>query len=487
MTSKRQKKSGYPLPSVIDPGTTVDYCVTIPDDPAYIRAFFGAVWSLGKWWNWEKSYAPGDTRARDAAQVWRDVLVTGVVEGCGGLADMLDFRDNPLDMCEVQYSHDGGLTWQTAFRKDNCGLSVGGISITIAQEAITTINNNNIIYAGDIINIAPLWAYTAGVTDICLCWCIRKFVESICLWRMAQMTDNTDLLNISKFAEDAIDIFGIVGIAVTSIGGNPLGTAVVGCGWALAKKGFELLNAHLENDRALFEDEDAREVVACWMYQNLKGATPQYLPWSTSLDNFVGGDDAENAIMETVKVALGSEDLYVEYLLLVEDLNSLSVSLPTCPCSDRWEHHWDFVTHGADTWAVEGTYGRWEDGIGFVNEDRHWPPDHSNLLEYLTLHEPIPNCDGWRYHHDIVRGAFDAHVDAIWQWQPPVAVFIQKQSSILTGSPGWRHNFALTNLDYVRFMIRTCSTEFGSWGSVVVTGMTLYGEGVDPFRHRETS
>lgn len=37
-------------------------------------AFYGAIYQLTKWGNWEKSYEPGDRRAVEAAAYWRDLL-----------------------------------------------------------------------------------------------------------------------------------------------------------------------------------------------------------------------------------------------------------------------------------------------------------------------------------------------------------------------------------------------------------------------------
>lgn len=74
MTSPRQKKAGWPIPE--NPSTALK-CVTlkIPDDLLFEAAFIGAVFELSKWWNWDKSYEPGDTRATEAAALWRALLI----------------------------------------------------------------------------------------------------------------------------------------------------------------------------------------------------------------------------------------------------------------------------------------------------------------------------------------------------------------------------------------------------------------------------
>lgn len=76
MSSDKQKKAGYRLPDTIEGHPLTPICGYIPDDPRYHAAFRGAVWQLGKWWNWEKSYQAGDNRATRAAAVFRDALMT---------------------------------------------------------------------------------------------------------------------------------------------------------------------------------------------------------------------------------------------------------------------------------------------------------------------------------------------------------------------------------------------------------------------------
>ncbi|KKK71109.1 hypothetical protein LCGC14_2917240, partial [marine sediment metagenome] len=181
MTSKRQKQAGWLLPETVETEETISVCVTFPYTPEYRDAFFGAISMLTKWYNWEKSYQPGDERAKDAAQLWRDVMTHTTLDNCEGGSDMATiFRENPLDVCEVQYSTDEGLNWFTMFRKDNCsGAPIGASGVEI-NTSITTITNNDITYAGDIINLAPKWTYSAGITDLALCWSIKKYVDYIC-------------------------------------------------------------------------------------------------------------------------------------------------------------------------------------------------------------------------------------------------------------------------------------------------------------------
>ena len=487
MTSKKQKSSGWLLPATIDPGVTRDFCVTIPDAPEYTRAFFGAIWSLAKWWNWEKSYNVGDTRAKDAAQVWRDILVTGVNEGCGGESEMTIFREKPDDPCEVQYSNDNGQTWIKMFRKDNCpGLS-GGYSLEQAETNITTIVNNDITYAGDIINIAPKWDYDPATTDIAMCWAVRKFVDIICEFHIAQMTDNSGWLTISNFAEKALELITATVVGIAAATGNVAVAAGGAAAYALAEIGFDILNAALSNDKSDYQDEEAREVVSCWIFNNIKGATPQFLPWSTALDDFTGGNTPEDAIVSIVEIALHDEDLYVNYLLALQDINDVSGSLPVCPCPDTWAQFFDFENYGLDTWEVIGTYGEYVPGIGVRATNRLLSGYNSNLIDGVRFVEEVPHMTSMDFHTVQVRGGWDANVTSIWLWITPVGSWTYNSGYMVDGTYDRGKTFVDQSITLQQYMGRSCYTQSTNYGSLIVTGATMRGNGINPFRHRTTN
>lgn len=108
MTSKKQKSAGYLLPEQIADHDLIDVCLKIPNVREYRAAFAGALATLQNWWSWDKSYEPGDTRATEAAQYWRNLLLEYLVIGCeGGGESMFDVRQ---DGCELEKTTDGE-TW----------------------------------------------------------------------------------------------------------------------------------------------------------------------------------------------------------------------------------------------------------------------------------------------------------------------------------------------------------------------------------------
>jgi len=112
MTSQRQKKAGFELPAPVLGWPLMDICLKIPDAPEYRRAFLGHIYKLGLWAAWEKSYLPGDTRAKEAGQLWRDVLNQYLDMGCEMSCccpEPNGTRFNADGSSSVTY--DGGTTW----------------------------------------------------------------------------------------------------------------------------------------------------------------------------------------------------------------------------------------------------------------------------------------------------------------------------------------------------------------------------------------
>lgn len=93
MTSEAQHKKGWILPDPVDGYDLLCVNFKIPDHPQYIAAFRGALDELGKWWNWEKTGIPGDTRGSQAAKLWRELIFEHLRIGeCGRESDCVEIR-----------------------------------------------------------------------------------------------------------------------------------------------------------------------------------------------------------------------------------------------------------------------------------------------------------------------------------------------------------------------------------------------------------
>lgn len=74
-------KGGYMLPDVIEPTGYICVQVQVPTDVYHQAAFWGALDSLGRWFNWQRDEAK---RGKDAAEVWRAIAAQARESTCGG-------------------------------------------------------------------------------------------------------------------------------------------------------------------------------------------------------------------------------------------------------------------------------------------------------------------------------------------------------------------------------------------------------------------
>jgi hypothetical protein len=251
----------------------------------------------------------------------------------------MEFRDNPDDPCEVQYSNDGGLSWTTMFRKDVCApaqvASPG--DITNIYDNQTIITNNHTLWDNDIINVAPQWEYVDLNSDNALCKVIDMYIEMICDTAIAQIQkENVERRDQNSWFDDVVAV--ISGSIIVELSTMAAGTVfwpvaiVAAVGWATAAIADKVWDELVTVGWEQFEDEEAKQAVKCWMYQSLRGNTPQWETWTDSLSGFVPEDANETLIAEVVGIWNSDEDIYINYMLLMEDYNSIAESLPVCDC-----------------------------------------------------------------------------------------------------------------------------------------------------------
>jgi len=115
------QKSRYVLPSIVDPPKTVCYRIEVPNERQHIAAFMGAMWGLGRAFEWQNDDAH---TALQVAEVWRRVFYTikpcNVIPpntagfaGAGGGDDEFMIRQNPDNPCLLETSVNGTewCTW----------------------------------------------------------------------------------------------------------------------------------------------------------------------------------------------------------------------------------------------------------------------------------------------------------------------------------------------------------------------------------------
>lgn len=138
------KDGGWILPEEIDPERV---CVKlfVPNDPAHLAAFWGALWNLTYWNQWQRDELKLGTQV---AAVWKDVwfnarVINDGLEGCEIVP--FDVRQNDEEPCILEKSEDGD-TWVPFADLQLCPPNIvytsdGGIGIPDGEGGITPIGS----------------------------------------------------------------------------------------------------------------------------------------------------------------------------------------------------------------------------------------------------------------------------------------------------------------------------------------------------------
>lgn len=477
MTEKKRKAVilDYTALATYDNITPISICLT-QREVAILKALLVTAYWSRRWTNLEVSQDVLESQISD---------LDGKLDLVCWVAEMIAFRDNPVDPCEVQYSVDGGENWLTMFRKDVCVQSSLS-SLTEINNAKTEIVNNNITYDGDIINIAPSWEFDEEATDKALCWVVGIFIDLLCDTAIAQIeSDNDERRAENDIWSDVVSLFTAAVIAAsTAITVNPIVAGAVS--WAVTEIAEAIWDDLVTQTTEPFEDEEARDWMKCEIFKAIRGQTVQFYPWQHACDLIEPLTHNAEMIWEQCYIWMQDEDIYVNFLFALEDINSIAESLPPCDCPERWSHTWNFETHGEDTWIVDGD-GTYTVDVGYESVIvESVPPKFNMQVLWIKFPELIPRCDKITITYDAVRGTFDANVDALWVAMPDDLNIIQNQGVISTGHhvKNWTADYGPKTECTVGLRSAHCDNE--NYGSIIIRKVMLEGEGIDPFKNRDT-
>lgn len=105
----------YPLPEVVEPVESICIQVQIPNDLAYIAAFWGQMFALTRWYAWMSDEAH---TGKDVAARWLQVYEAAKESECQNVL----VRTSPDNDCLLQVSYDGGGLWETVYNAYSCAL-----------------------------------------------------------------------------------------------------------------------------------------------------------------------------------------------------------------------------------------------------------------------------------------------------------------------------------------------------------------------------
>lgn len=106
----------YALPEVVEPAENVCIQVRVPNDIAYLAAFWGQMFALTRWYAW---LGDDDHTGKLAAEKWREVYEAARESECQNVL----VRTSPVNDCLLQVSYDGGELWETVYNAYGCALT----------------------------------------------------------------------------------------------------------------------------------------------------------------------------------------------------------------------------------------------------------------------------------------------------------------------------------------------------------------------------
>lgn len=116
---KSIRRLRYALPEVIEPATSICIKVNVPNDIAYLAAFWGQMFALTRWYAWLPDSAH---TGKDVAARWRTVYEQAQESECENVL----VRTSPVNDCLLQVSYDGGALWETVYNAYGCALKAAG-------------------------------------------------------------------------------------------------------------------------------------------------------------------------------------------------------------------------------------------------------------------------------------------------------------------------------------------------------------------------
>lgn len=300
MTSEKQKNAGWLLPEQLTDHPLLCVKMLIPDNDEYRAAFLGAIDSLQEWWNWEKSYQPGDTRASQAASYWRQLILDHlcirygqhVITNCDDLQDQqfYQLRQQSNKVINAQ-------------RKAAYNGTPGSINVNAPSDFFDGSGST--------------------AREQALCSAVNDYVRSRIL----------ETLNLYRYnlalAGFAAGLAGWLGGVFGLIGG---GIAVI------------IAALQLQPIEEAAADEDAINEVVCLLFDDLKGVAITPANFTARINALAAGTGTFATIVTILKATSAAAENYYLFVDLLGEwyINALA-GASDCPCDIGWCYEFDFT------------------------------------------------------------------------------------------------------------------------------------------------
>jgi len=291
---------------------------------------------------------------------------------CGNIpceeTDTMRLRQNPLNYCQLEQSHDNGATWTLAFDYAKClksaGVADNSVVINNVSEAIAVASALSALYVGDYHAIAPGMHYDLSDDDDLRNQAYCYANQLLLLQMSAALQAKQEAGWTSKW-----DKIGTIAEVVTYVSELVLGLVIVT--GARVHPGVltavEIVNivANVVDDYVEGIDSEPpisegisaenQALLVCCAMDVVGGMTPSMFRFQTMFD--VCSDAALGGLVGAcIHALVDSEQMYVAYLALVQAAFEAIVAGQRfdCPCA---EETMTFEFELPDTGAPNTTYG----------------------------------------------------------------------------------------------------------------------------------
>lgn len=475
MTSKRQRQSGWLLPSPVTGYDLMLVCLCIPDVREYRAAFRGAVWELTKPWNWQ-ALSPSDYSDQQvAATYWEQTLMEGLNMPCN-ICELMAGCINTILTTPYDDLSDGTKALADALTQwlesPEVSEIIGGGSRGVTQLPDAVSGD---VYTGPC-NPDYEWGFWGQFVDL----------ADLCIQDVMEVLEVA--LNVSE-AMGLVPEFGvfpsIVDFLVDSAAENYLSAITVGLKQEYACDLFCMAN---DNNCELSWSQVA-EYFANRLSYNLSGHSLGDVLQYVVIGTWSGSEFADiGYLLFTSVLAYGGTwvgwtlSAMLNYIAAYNNDPSSDWSV-LCDCG--WSHEFDF-TVGQQGWEYEVTdnedelpLARYVAGQGWSNyivtpADGDYYPDVNGGVRIKHALLPTPT-----FHVTSVK--FDVTLEdgcTVYYRVNPSGGMIELTTIDNAQTYKYRAWQKDVNQQYMRFdfLSDTDATD-----NTIVNKITLYGSGVDPW------
>ncbi len=278
-------------------------------------------------------------------------------------------RQNPDNVCQLQQSDDGGVTWTLAFDYALCSNLANADKAL--DEGINEIYRLLGDYDGTLGSIAPDMVYDSTATDeirdLALCHATKEIVDIICEMELKRREVSPILTTVGQVGAVMAAILSIPSggssVVLFALGAS-LGAAIVGAGATIFSSFSD----------ALLGNEEVREKVACCMYDSLKGQAPTLNPFLQSLNGcgFAGGS-SEAQLRGAISGLLDEPHVYHTFInRLQQGYKYAEMGLVDCPCDSPMTYYFEANLANSECGFISidtGNYDNYVSGTGYTEHD----------------------------------------------------------------------------------------------------------------------